>query len=114
MKIINRTRNTILADQARIADSFVSRLVGLLNRTRLNPGEGLVLAPSNSIHSFFMRFTFDAILLNSNLQVVALIPGFKPFRVSPVYFNAVTTIELPVGTIHSSNTQIKDKIAILE
>ena len=114
MKIINRTRNTVLADKARIADSFVSRLVGLLNRSGLNQGEALVLAPSNSIHSFFMRFTFDAILLNRNQRAVAMIPGFKPFRVSRVYLNAVTTIELPAGTIQSSNTQINDEIVIFE
>ena len=114
MKIVNRTRNFVLADKARIADSFLSRLVGLLNRSQLDQGEALVLAPSNSIHSFFMRFTFDAIFLNRNQRAIAIISGFKPFRASKVYFNAVTTIELPAGTIQSSNTQINDEIVILE
>jgi uncharacterized membrane protein (UPF0127 family) len=114
MKIINQTRNTVLADKARIADSFLSRLVGLLNCSGLRQGEALVLAPSNSIHSFFMRFTFDAIFLNRDQKVVALIPGFKPFRISRVYFNAITTIELPSGTIHASKTQFKDEIKIQE
>lgn len=114
MKIINRSRNAVLADQARIADTFFSRLVGLLNCSGLDAGEALVISPSNSIHSFFMRFTFDALFLDRNKRVIALIPGFKPFRVSQIYFSAVTTIELPEGIIQSSKTQIKDEIAILE
>ena len=114
MKIINRTRNTILADKARIADSFISRLVGLLNRTGLNQGEALVLEPSNSIHSIFMRFTFDAVFLNRGQKVFALLPGFKPFRISRLYFGAITTIELPAGTILSSKTQLNDEIIFQE
>jgi hypothetical protein len=114
MKIINQTRNTVLADKARIADSFLSRLIGLLNCSGLRQGEALVLSPSNSIHSFFMRFTFDAIFLDRGQQVIALIPGLKPFRISRVYFNAVSTIELPVGSIQASNTQLKDLIKIQE
>jgi hypothetical protein len=110
MKIINRSRNTVLADKARIADNFFSRLVGLLNRSSLNPGEALVITPSNSIHSFFMRFTFDALFLDRNRRVIALTSGFKPFRLSRIYFRAVTTIELPEGAIQASKTQIKDEI----
>jgi uncharacterized protein len=112
MKIINCSRNTILADKARIADTFFSRLIGLLNRSSLNPGEALIISPSNSIHSFFMRFTFDALFLDRNRQVIALIPGFKPFRTSRLYFRGVTTIELPQGAIQASKTQIKDEIVI--
>ena len=114
MKIINQTRNIILADKARSADSFLSRLVGLLNCSGLDQGEALVLSPSNSIHSFFMRFTFDAIFLNRAQEVIALIPRFKPFRISQVYFNAISTIELPAGTIQASKTQLKDEIKIQE
>lgn len=114
MKIINRTRNTILADKARIADSFSARLVGLLNRSGLNPGEALILDPSNSIHSIFMRFTFDAIFLNRDQKVLAIVPGFKPFRISRLYLGAVTTIELPVGAIQSSKTQLNDEITFQE
>ena len=112
MKIINQTRNIILADKARSADSFLSRLVGLLNCSGLGQGEALVLSPSNSIHSFFMRFTFDAIFLNRDQKVIALIPKFKPFRISQVYFAAITTIELPSGAIHASKTQLEDEIKI--
>ena len=113
MRIINRTRNIILADKAKNAHTFFARLIGLLNRSSLDPGEALILTPSNSIHSFFMKFSFDALFLNKNNEVVALIPVFKPFRLSPLFFKAVTTIELPCGSIKSSKTGINDKIEII-
>jgi len=113
MRIINRTRGTILADKAENACNFTARLVGLLDRASMKPGEALILTPSNAIHSFFMRFSFDALFLNKNNEVVALIPVFKPFRLSPIFFAAVTTIELPCGSISSSKTEVNDKIEIV-
>jgi len=113
MRIINRTRDTVLADKAKNALTFASRLVGLLDRSGLEPGEALILTPSNAIHSFFMKFSFDALFLNKEQKVVAMIPVFKPFRLSPVFLNAATTIELPCGSIKSSQTEVNDKIEIL-
>ncbi|MBU0549724.1 MAG: DUF192 domain-containing protein, partial [Candidatus Omnitrophica bacterium] len=63
MRITNPKNNTVLADKARIANTFITRLIGLLNRKALDKGEALVLSPSNCIHSLFMRFTFDALFL---------------------------------------------------
>ncbi|MFH1678861.1 MAG: DUF192 domain-containing protein [Candidatus Omnitrophota bacterium] len=114
MKIINLRNNAILADKAKIADSFMTRLVGLLNRMSLDKGEALILMPSNSIHSIFMRFTIDAIFLDKNGKIIGLLPSFKPFRLSPIYFNAVLTIELPESTIKLTNTKLGDPIKLEE
>jgi hypothetical protein len=110
MKIVNISKNTVLADKARIADTFWARLIGLLNRNCLFKGEALVLTPSNSIHSFFMRFSFDAIFVDRQKKVVAILAAFKPFRISRIYFRAYSTIELPCETIRSTHTQIGDII----
>jgi len=110
MKITNASKNTILALRAQRADSFIKRLIGLLGSSGLGEGEGLVLIPSNSIHSFFMRFTFDCIFLDSADTVIAVLPSFKPFRLSPLYLSACATLELPEGVIKASNTVPGDKI----
>ncbi len=112
MKIINVSKNTILADEAKMADTFFTRLVGLLNRNSLKKGEALILAPSNCIHSLFMRFTIDVIFLDKTGKVIGAITSFKPFRLSPVYFNASLTIELPKGVIQSTHTQPGDIIQL--
>ncbi len=114
MKVINLTKNILLADEARMANTFFSRLVGLLNRNSLKKSEALILTPSNSIHSLFMRFTIDVIFLDKTGKVTALLPSFKPFRLSPIYFNSRSTIELPEHTLDLTQTRVGDIIQITQ
>ena len=112
MQLTNISKNTLLAQRAEWANSFLTRLVGLLNRKSLDKGEALILDPSNSIHSFFMRFTFDAVFLDKDFKVIAILPFFRPFRISRIYSNAAVTVELPAGTIHKTQTAIGDQIRV--
>jgi uncharacterized membrane protein (UPF0127 family) len=109
MSIINQTRNTILAVDAIMADTALKRMKGLLGRKKLEGGQALVLSPSNSIHSFFMSFTIDALFIDKQNKVVAAVT-LPPWRLTRIYFSAVLVIELPAGTIISSHTQIEDTI----
>jgi len=113
LKITNRSKNTLLVLNASLAGSFFTRMFGLLGRESLKQDEALVLKPCNSIHTFFMRFPIDVIFLDKNNRVVKTLPAFKPFRLSAVYFNAHSVIELPIGVIQSSHTSYGD-ILILE
>jgi uncharacterized membrane protein (UPF0127 family) len=63
MKIVNSSNKKIAADKIKVANNIISRFIGLLNRSNLEEGEGLLLTPCNSIHSFFMRFNFDVVFL---------------------------------------------------
>jgi len=110
MRVVNTSKNTILADNAELANTFLKRLIGLLNRKALNPGEALILAPSNSIHSFFMRFTIDVLFLDKSGKVIRTLPSFKPFRLSPICFNSHSVIEFPENTLELTQTQPGDII----
>ncbi len=112
MKIINLKNNAVLADKARVADTFWTRLVGLLNRSSLDKGEALVLKPANSIHTFFMGFPIDVLFLDKNGKIIGLFSVFRPFRVTPVYFGASLAIELPAGTFQLTQTKLGDSIKI--
>ncbi len=94
----------------KIADSFGSRGIGLLNRKSLAADEGLIIIPNNSVHCFFMRFTIDVIFASKEQVIVGMYPRMKPWRVSKIYGKAHYTIELPEGTIERTNTQIGDKL----
>jgi uncharacterized membrane protein (UPF0127 family) len=113
VKVINTSKNTVLADKAKVADTFLKRLIGLLSRSFLNKGEALILNPSNSIHSFFMHFTIDVLFLDKNNRVVKAIASLKPWRLTKIYFNAALTIELPVGTIQLTSTREGDTISLI-
>jgi uncharacterized membrane protein (UPF0127 family) len=113
MRIINTSKETLLADKARIADTFWGRVIGLLNRRSLERGEALILKPSCSIHTLFMRFTIDVIFLDKTGKAIGLLPSFKPFRISPLFFRASCAIELPENTLQLTHTQAGDIIALL-
>ena len=112
LKVFNVTRKTIIADRAKIADDFFSRMVGLLNRKALHSREALIITHCQSIHMFLMRFAIDAVFVDKTNQVAGLVEGIKPFRLSPIFWSASFVIELPVGTIKESRTQLRDIIEI--
>ena len=108
MKVINVTKNTTVADEVKIAAGFFERSRGLLGRKGLNPKEGLLLQPCNSIHMLFMRFALDAVFLSSERVVVRTIKGLRPWRLSPLVRQAREVLELPVGTIQKAQIQAGD------
>jgi uncharacterized membrane protein (UPF0127 family) len=106
---INLTRGKGLTDCARVADSPKTRMVGLLRDTMLAHGDGLWIVPCNSIHSFFMKFTFDAVFLDKNERVVHLVREMKPWRISKIAFAARSVLELPPGLISQTGTELGDQ-----
>lgn len=110
MKILNKSKNIIIADKVCLADTFRTRMVGLLGRNELLPGEALVITRCQSIHMFFMRFAIDAIFVDGQDRVVGLAEGIKPFRLSPIFFRSRYVVELKAGTIAVSKTSPGDQL----
>jgi hypothetical protein len=111
MRILNRSRRTVLAERAEVATSFWSRLKGLMGRQSLLPGSGLVIEPNNSVHTFWMRFPIDVIFVDRAGVVVGLREGMPPNRPFAGALRAHRTLELPAGTIARSGTQRSDQLA---
>jgi len=107
---VNVTRGVNLTTSARVAENPWTRMVGLLRDATLAEGDGLWIVPCNSIHSFFMRFEFDAVFLDKHLRVVHLVREMKPWRMSKIAFSAHSVLELPAGEISRSGTKIGDQL----
>jgi len=114
MKLLNKKNGKILADKLETADNFFKRLKGLLGRTCLAKGEALSIIPCRSIHSFFMKFRFDAIFINKKNEVVCLIENMPAWRISGIYFSARSVIELPAGVIKETKTSIGDSLEFFD
>jgi uncharacterized membrane protein (UPF0127 family) len=106
---INVTRGVRLTECGRVADTFYTRLVGLLRDKTLEYGDGMWIVPCNSIHSIGMRFKFDAIFLDKNLRVVHLVREMKPWRISKMVFSAHSVLEVPAGLISQTATELGDQ-----
>ncbi len=96
------------------ADTLMTRMIGLLRHKHLDDDQALWLLPCNSIHTFFMRFSIDAIFLNKNLIVIKTYEHIKPFRLTKVMFQAHSVIEVPSGKIQRSNICVKDQLTFYE
>lgn len=114
LQIFNTTQQTVIALHAEKADTFSSRMKGLLNRDLLPSDEALIITQCQSIHMFFMKFPIDVIFVDRKDRVVGWVKNIKPNYLSPIYWNASYAIELNVGVIEKSNTAIGDILEIKE
>lgn len=109
-KAINATTGAVIADRVRIAEDYKSRSVGLLSRRNFEKGEGLLIRPCNSIHTFFMRFPIDVVFLDKNGVVLKIKHSLQPWRFSACVPFGYMTLELPENTIEKSNICFKNVI----
>jgi len=114
----NRTRSTELASDVEIGGSLWAKFTGLMGRPSLAPGAALWLPDSNGIHMMFMRFPIDAIFLG-RLDADGARPVVSVKRQLPAWTGLVPLVrgahgvlELPVGAIDASATQVGDLIEI--
>lgn len=101
-----------MAEEAELAATVFARMKGLLGKSRLPKGRALIIASCNCVHTFFMQFTIDVLFIDKDNRAVKALHSLKPFRISPIYFRSVRTIELPSGTLSSTSTQEGDFISI--
>ncbi len=117
MRAVNLTRGTVLCSRLEDAGGLAGQGRGLLGRTGLEPGTGMLFengrfTPFMWMHMFFMRFAIDIVFLGRGDRVVRINQGLKPWRVSSVVFGARRALELPAGASDESSTQIGDQIAL--
>ena len=97
MKVFNKTKNIPVSGAAGRADTFGTRLFGLIPRRSLGAEEGLWLEPCAMIHMCFMSFAIDAVFLGRDMKVLRIIGNLKPWHFSPWVYGARGVLELPSG-----------------
>ena len=116
MAVKNVTRNTLIALRSRIADSAISRAVGLMFSKPTQTAMVLKFARESviSLHTFFVFFPIDIILADSELRVVELLREMPPFSTYSAKQKAKFVVEVPSGTIAKSKTRVGDRLAFLQ
>jgi uncharacterized protein len=88
--------------RCKIADTFLSRFMGLMGKPSLPADSGLLIRPCNSIQMFFMRFSIDAIFLSRDFRIVKIIKNLEPGKVVGTIKGAWQVAELPAGSTPAS------------
>jgi uncharacterized membrane protein (UPF0127 family) len=116
----NLDRDTVLAARLETAGSFWGKLMGLMGRAELPDGEGLWLPGGNGIHMMFMHFPIDAVFVSKAdvegvRRVRSVHRGVKAWTgLIPLITGAHGVLELPVGAIDATGTQVGDRVEIRE
>jgi uncharacterized protein len=110
---ITSDAGTVVCDSCLLADSPWLRLRGLLGRPELTTREGLLLRPTGSIHTWFMRFPIDAVFLDREMRVLRVAREIKPWRTAAAR-KARAVLELPPGAAARARLAAGDVLAICE
>ncbi len=112
VRVTNSRNGKVLADSCKVANSAAARSVGLLNRSSLQHGEGLLIRPCKGVHTFFMRFAIDVLFLDSEGRVLRVYHAMRPWRLSKVVWRSAQVIELPAGTARETDTREGDSLVL--
>jgi uncharacterized protein len=111
MMLFNESRRTVVCEECQVAASFWTRLRGLLGRRELPTGEGLLLRPSPSVHTMFMRFPIDAVFVDRDLAVVGVSANLRPWRAA-ARRGAAAVLELSAGESERRGVEVGDRLAL--
>ena len=108
---LEREDGSVVCENCVVADGPLTRMKGLLGRSGLAPGEGLLIRPANSIHMWFMRFPIDAVFLSRDLEVQRVRADLRPWRMAGCR-GARAVLEIAAGEAARRNLAVGDRLAL--
>lgn len=101
----NTSKNTIVSDNYSFYKNSINKTKGLLFTVK---PKTIIFKTRFGIHTFFMKYNIDLLILDKKKQVVVLKKSIKPNRI--VFWNPKfdLVIELPSGSINKSKTEKGD------
>jgi len=110
-RLVNSRTGRIVADRLLTAFDSTTRRTGLLRHDSLPDGGAMILAPSNAIHTCFMRFDIDVALTTKDGRVIKIRRALPPWRLTGA-LRAYAVIEFRAGTLMRTDTVVGDFLVI--
>ena len=99
----------LLFEHIEIANTFFSRIKGLLAREGFGDCNGMLLTPCGCVHTFGMKFDIDLVFLNNDKRVVGCRHGVGANSWAGE-ISAKHTLELPAGVLKSLSLKTGDEL----
>src|SRR5512143_1264020 len=80
--LVNTHTGAVVANRLLAAFDSASRRKGLLGLDSLPEGSAMLIAPSNAVHTFFMRFPIDIAFLARDGRVLKVRPAVPARRIA--------------------------------
>src|SRR5438067_12208500 len=101
----------VVCERCEVAATPLSRMKGLLGRSGLAPGEGMLIRPTSGVHTAFMRFPIDVVFLDRSLRVLAVREDVRPWR-AVAQRGARAALELAAGEAARSGIGEGDELQV--
>src|SRR4051812_42931945 len=108
---VRRPDGTVACERCFVADTAPTRMRGLLGRSSLEPGEGILIKPTNSVHMLFMRFAIDVVFVDRELAVRKVVERLRPWRMAGCR-GARAALELPAGAAGRSGITVGERLSL--
>jgi uncharacterized protein len=102
----------VIATRVSGAFDATARKRGLLGRETLREGEALVIAPSNAIHTLFMRFPIDVVHVDRTGRVLKITAGLRPWRADAAW-RGFAVVEMAAGAAARSGLRVGDTVCVV-
>jgi len=86
---------------------------GLLGRKALGDGEGILLRPASSVHTWFMLFPIDVVFLDRDRRVLRVVPELRPWR-AVWCRGAADTLELAASECAARGVEVGKRLDWLD
>jgi uncharacterized protein len=84
-ELVDAASGQVLVSQLEVAVESAARKRGLLGRDGLPPGAALLIAPTNAVHTFFMRFPIDIVFAARNGEIVKVRRAVPAWRMAAAW-----------------------------
>ncbi len=108
----NVTRGDALARRVMLADTWWTRLRGMMGRPEPAADEGMLLAPCRSVHMYWMKYPLDIAFLAPDGRIVATYHGLAPSSRSKRHGDADRALELKAGTLAAKRAEVGDRLEL--
>jgi uncharacterized membrane protein (UPF0127 family) len=110
-KLVAEPSGRVAVPDLEVAVDSATRKKGLLGRDGLADGSGLVIAPTNAVHTFFMRFPIDIVFVSRAGDVVKICRAVRAWRMAAA-LRAYAVVELAAGGAARAGLGVGDKVAV--
>ena len=106
---LTREDGRVVCEHLLVAARPLRRKRGLLGRATLPAGEGILLRPAGSVHTFFMRFPIDVVFLDREQVVVGIEHSLEPWKTAGIR-GAKAVVELAAGECDRRGLAVGDRL----
>jgi uncharacterized membrane protein (UPF0127 family) len=83
-----------------LKSSFFQKFRGLLGVKHLGEKQGIVLVGCKQVHTFWMQFPIDIVVLDKDFKIIDFVGDLKANKISPYYRRGYYIIELATNPIN--------------